>query len=220
LFIKNGHLPWCPTLREPCSCKSTGYLLAIALAVLVAVLEFWGSHHSGSLALLGDAWHVTSDVAVYVVALVANIRGLQNQHASHAIKERGAHWNANVLIGVASVTILLALWRMVSPPEIVVGILLGIAVIGLLANAVMWVLLRAFHVEHGHAHDHLHETALLHTFFDLGISAAVVTTGILLFFFPALAMWRLDSLVTVGICVLLIQGALKMKCAIGADRHH
>jgi cobalt-zinc-cadmium efflux system protein len=217
--MKNGHLPWCPTLTEPCRCKSTGYIAAIVLAMCVAVLEFWGSGASGSLALLGDAWHVTSDVAVYVVALVANIHGLQNPRTSHAIKERGAHWNANVLIAVALVTISLAFWRMTSPTEVAAGVLLVVAVIGLVANIGMWFLLRAFHVEHEHEHDHLHETALLHTLFDTGISVAVVATGILLYFFPTLAAWRLDSLVTIGVCILLIQSARQMKRAIGA-RHH
>ena len=224
MFIKNGHLSWCPTLVEPCKCKMGGYVIAISLATLVAVIEFWGSHVSGSLALLSDAWHVTSDVAVYLVAIWANHIALNNHSEVKEIKNKWAIRNANVLIVVASITIIGALWRVWHPRDIFTGTMLAVALVGMFVNILMFFVLRAFRVSHehgGHSHDHLHDTTIYHTAADTGISLVVVVVALALREFPVLASFPwIDGVASIAICFVLVQVAQKTKREIREHSHH
>lgn len=220
MFITDGHLRWCSTLTEPCLCKTSGYGVVIALAMATAALEFWGSKESGSLSLLGDAWHVASDTLVYLVAILANITALRSPKKAVLIKKRWALRNANLLIAVALTIIAFAVWRMFHPREILTGIMLIIAVIGLLVNVIMYFLLRAFRIEDEHDHDHLHDTTIWHTLVDTGISVAVVLTGLLMVVFPASILWHIDSFASIAICLVLISLALKTKKVIRKEVRH
>lgn len=214
MFIKNGHLPWCPTLHEPCRCKPSGYAAAAVLALLTAALEFWGSGESGSLSLLGDAWHVTSDIVVYLVAIAAGIIAVKtkSEGRASAIKEKGAMTNANILMVVASVTIVWAALRISHPVEIETDAMLLVSAIGLAANGVMYFLLKAFEIENEQGkHDHLHRTAILHTLNDLGISFVVVAAGKAMEVWPWIVGYHPDSWASILICLWLIEKASKTK---------
>lgn len=212
MFIKNGHLPWCPTLNEPCRCKPTGYVAAAILALATAWLEFWGSSESGSLALLGDAWHVTSDVVVYIIAIFAGKLALKDKNREKTIKGSGAIINANILILVAFSTIGWATWRISYPVEVEIDTMLLVSAIGLAANGVMYFVLKKLEIENGHgSHDHLHRTAILHTLNDLGISFVVVATGKAMEIWPWIVGYKPDSWASILICIWLIEMANKTK---------
>lgn len=223
MFIKNGHLSWCPTLVEPCTCKMTGYVLALLVAVPTAIYEFWGSSISVSLSLLSDAWHVSSDSVVYGVAIYGNIVALKNKALADEIKRLWAVRNANVLITVATVTILGALWRAWNPEEITAKTMLLVAIVGMFANFVMYIILQMFAIEHEHGdhnHDHLHETTIKHTLVDLILSFVVVATASLMIVYPPSTEWKVDLLASVGICYMLIRIARKTKRKIREHGHH
>lgn len=226
MFIKNGHLFWCPVFVEPCHCKTTGYAAATALALFTACIEIWGGWNSFSLMLLADGWHVSSDVAVYAVAIWGNVMATRHIAGIQEVKNRWAVRNANVLIAVAFVTMALAVKRMFYPEEVLSDQMLFVASVGLAVNGIMYFVLKSFRIEHEHHdgedkghecrneenHDHLHDTAIWHTASDLALSFVVVSVGWFMWKFPALAAYGwIDPLASTVICATLIFIAKKMK---------
>ena len=215
MLIKNGHLFWCPVLVEPCHCKTSGYVVTTMLALSVASFEFWGGIESLSLMLLADAWHVSSDMAVYAVAIWGNVMAVRRLAGVEDIKNRWAMINANMLIAVAFVTIALAVKRMFSPQEVVSAHMLFVASIGLAANGVMYFVLKAFRIKHEHhdeEYDHLHDTAIWHTASDSVLSLIVVSVGWSRWKFPALEEYGwVESAGALVIFDGLIFVAAKMK---------
>jgi cobalt-zinc-cadmium efflux system protein len=125
-------------------------LLAISLAITASVLvvQIVGAVLSGSLALLADAAHMFTDSAALVVALIASIVAARpaddrNTYGYQRAEVFGALINAVILLGLCTWIVVEAVQRLVHPgdAEVVGGLMLIVAVIGLAANAVsMWLL--------------------------------------------------------------------------------
>jgi cobalt-zinc-cadmium efflux system protein len=127
---------------ESASARHRGRLqLVFAITLAIMIGEIVAGIVSGSLALLADAGHMLTDVAGIGLALVA-IR-LSARPASddrtfgwYRLEILAAVINAVLLFGVA-VYVLIEAWRRLSePPDIRSGLMLGVAGIGLVANAV------------------------------------------------------------------------------------
>lgn len=124
---------------------------ALALTATVMLVQVVGAILSGSLALLADAAHMFTDAAALVVALIATAI------ASRPADDRRTfgYQRAEVLGALANGVILIALcaWvgieavqRLLAPAEAEVqgGLMLIVATVGMIANAVsMWLLGRA-----------------------------------------------------------------------------
>ena len=125
--------------------------LAIALGIVVVVLliELLGAGLSGSLALLADAGHMTSDAIGLVVALVASAIAARPATDRHTfgfqrVEVLGALVNG-VLLAVVAVTVAIeAIRRLIAPEsgQVQGAPLLIVAGIGLLANLVAFAILR------------------------------------------------------------------------------
>ncbi|WP_439592372.1 cation diffusion facilitator family transporter [Microbacterium sp.] len=125
-------------------------LLAVSLAIttVVMLVQIVGAALSGSLALLADAAHMFTDAAALVIALIASIVAARPANARSTFGYQRAEVFGALANGV--ILILLSVWvavegvsRLLNPEETEVagGLMLVIAVIGLLANAVaMWLL--------------------------------------------------------------------------------
>ena len=128
-------------------------LLAIALSLTatVMVVQVVGAILTGSLALLADAAHMFTDAAALVVALIATAIAARPADDRRTFGYQRAEVLGALVNGV--VLIVLSLWvafeavqRLLTPAEAEVqgGLMLVVAVVGLLANAVsMWLLGRA-----------------------------------------------------------------------------
>ena len=128
-------------------------LLAIALSLTatVMVMQVVGAILTGSLALLADAAHMFTDAAALVVALIATAIAARPADDRRTFGYQRAEVLGALVNGV--VLIVLSLWvafeamqRLLSPGEAEVqgGLMLVVAVVGLVANAVsMWLLGRA-----------------------------------------------------------------------------
>ena len=122
---------------------------ALAIVVVVLLIELLGAWLSGSLALLGDAGHMTSDAIGLVVALVASTiasRPATDRHTFgfRRVEVLGALVNG-ALLAVVSVTVAIeAIRRLVTPDgNHVNGLpLLIVAAVGLVANLVAFAILR------------------------------------------------------------------------------
>ncbi len=179
--------------------------IALAIAAGTAVLELWGSVVTGSLALFADAGHVLADVGALALALVAvwfaaRPHTLRRTFGYHRAEVLAAALSALLLLGVAVLISWRALDRLRSPAEVDAVGLTVIALGGLLANAVMALVLRG--------RDSVNiRAARLHVLSDLGGSVAAVTAGVLT---AATGSTRVDPLLSLVIVALVVFGALRL----------
>lgn len=121
--------------------------LVLAITATVLVVQAVGAVLSGSLALLADAAHMATDTLGIALALVAVT--LAQRPASgrrtfglQRIEVLAAVGNGLLLLGVGVYVVVEAVRRIGDPPEIRSGLMLTVAVVGLVANLVSLALLR------------------------------------------------------------------------------
>jgi cobalt-zinc-cadmium efflux system protein len=182
---------------------------ALAIVVAVLLLELLGAWLSGSLALLADAGHMTSDAIGLVVALVASTIAARPATDRHTFGFRrvevlGAMINGALLIVVAITVGYEAIRRLVEPgPGHVDGLpLLIVAAIGLVANLAAFLTLR------GGARESLNlRGAYLEVLGDLlGSIAALVAGGVIL----ATGFAAADAIASLLIAVLIVPRAVSL----------
>ncbi len=132
---------------------SSRRLLAISLTLTatVMIVQVVGALLTGSLALLADAAHMFTDASALVIALIAATVAARPADDRRTFGYQraevfGALLNAVILIALATVVAVQGVQRLLNPAEVEVagGLMLVVAVVGLLANAVsMWLLSRA-----------------------------------------------------------------------------
>lgn len=157
-----------------------------ALAVTVGITgtvflaELIGGLVSGSLALLSDAMHMLSDAAGLIIALLAAVVGKRAASASATFGYRRAEvlaalFNALAVTGVVVWILVQALGRLGGHHDIDTTLMLGVAVVGLVANAVSaWVLSR-------YREDNLNiRGAFLHVIADMLGSVAVIIAALVI----------------------------------------
>ncbi len=151
---------------------------SIGLNALIVVVEVAGGLLYGSLALLSDALHNLSDVAALALALAARKLGRRPNSPKHTyglgrLEVLAAFLNSATLLVVSTLICREAIVRLMHPEPIRGGIMLTVAVIGLIANLASVFLLR------GHHHGDLNmRSAFLHLLQDAVASALVVVAAI------------------------------------------
>jgi len=182
---------------------------ALAIVVVVLLIELLGAWLSGSLALLADAGHMTSDAVGLVVALVASTIAARPATDRHTFGFRrvevlGALVNGALLTVVAVTVAIEAIRRLLAPEtDHVNGLpLLVVAAIGLVANLVAFAILR------GGDRDSLNlRGAYLEVLGDLLGSIAALVAGVVILttgFAPA------DAIASLLIAVLIVPRAASL----------
>jgi cobalt-zinc-cadmium efflux system protein len=120
-------------------------VLVITCAVLVA--EVIGGLIAGSLALLADAGHMLTDSTGLILALIAASLATRAATARRTFGLQRAEvlaalGNAMLLVGVAVWVLIKAVDRLSAPVEIDAGLMLVVAVVGVLANLAGLLVLR------------------------------------------------------------------------------
>lgn len=125
-------------------------LLAISLGLtgVVFLVQVVGAVLSGSLALLADSAHMLTDASGLIIALVASAVAARpaNDRRTYGYQRAevfGALINAIILLVLATAIAFEGVRRLTEPAEAEVagGLMLAVAVVGLVANAVaMWLL--------------------------------------------------------------------------------
>jgi len=180
---------------------------ALCLTVAMTLVEIVGGWWSGSLALLADAGHMTVDSLALLLAFIGARMAVRPADARRSY----GYGRIEVLVGFVNALSQFALvgWivyeavvRLRHPAPILSGLMLGVAVAGLLVNAVV---LRTLH---GHAHDDVNMAgASLHVLGDLLGSLAAVGAALAIRWFGWL--WA-DPALSLVVAVLLLGSAWRL----------
>ncbi|HEY7066885.1 MAG TPA: cation diffusion facilitator family transporter [Chloroflexota bacterium] len=179
--------------------------LGVALVVSAAVLgiEAAGGIAANSLALLSDAGHMLTDVLALGLAWYAS---RQAERPANARQTYGFH-RAGILAALANAATLVALavfisyeayQRLFEPEAVASQLMLGVAVVGLVAN-----LLVAWYLQEPHAQNLNLRAALAHVLGDALASAAVIVGAI------AIALGgpvQIDPVLSVLIGIIIVAG--------------
>jgi cobalt-zinc-cadmium efflux system protein len=180
---------------------------ALGLNFVFLLVEVAGGLASGSLALLADAGHMLTDVAALALAITAaHLAGRpstpERTFGMLRAEVIGAFVNGATLV-VIVVFIFWGAWRRLAHPATVDGpLMLGVAVLGLLANVFSaWFLL-------GRRRENINiEGAFLHMVGDTLGSLGTIVAGVVIW----TSGWTLiDPLTSVVIGVIILLGSLSL----------
>jgi cobalt-zinc-cadmium efflux system protein len=176
-----------------------GIVFGITLAVFL--FELVGGIAANSLALIADAGHLLTDLAGIGLTLVAIWFAARpaNRNRSYGLMRLeilAAVVNAMLLFAVAAYVLVEAWRRWNSPPEIEAGLMLAVAVVGLVANAVSLAVLRDAQRESLPMRG-----AYLEVMGDLVGSVAVIVAALVI---AATGQVRADAIASVLIGVLIL----------------
>jgi cobalt-zinc-cadmium efflux system protein len=189
--------------------KRRNLAIALGITVVFLVVEVAGALLTDSLALLADAGHMLTDAGALALALGAGwlaARPATDRRSFGYLRAEilAAAVNAAVLIAVSLYIFWEAFQRLSDPPEIESGLMLAVAVAGLLANAASaWVLSRGG----GHTHDLNTRGAFLHVLGDMLGSAGAITAALVML---ATGWYYADPLLSAGIGLLILWGAWRL----------
>jgi cobalt-zinc-cadmium efflux system protein len=168
--------------------KNIGWAILINIGITLA--EAIGGTLSGSLALLSDAGHNLSDVISLGLSFLGEKLSEKKATRRHTFGFKRteiftALINSLSLVGIAFFIVTEALKRISAPPELSLGLMLGVATIGLFGNLFSMVIL-------GKKENNLNvKAAYLHLFYDAISSVAVIGSGLLIY----LTGWVIADLV-------------------------
>lgn len=222
-FVRSGHFFWCVAERtvghRECQyCRFQLYAGALLVSLVIAGIEFWGSRYTQSASLWSDAWHVASDGLGYGIggsyAFLVSRRILSK--GGQVRFKRWCEFFLGMLLVLSGCMLLVDalgdLWQSRIPTIIEQGVLLGVAILGLLTNGVLLLLFHAFgagHAHAGHSHngDKLLQGNFWHTFGDTASSGLVVMNASIVSWSPYLVSGYVDLTVSAVIAsILLWQG--------------
>ncbi|MCB5722871.1 cation diffusion facilitator family transporter [Pediococcus acidilactici] len=176
------------------------FLEATVLNLVITAVEFGGGLLSGSLALLSDAIHNLGDSASIVMAYVASRISQRNSNQSKTYGYRRAeilssYFNAIFLLVMSALLIWEAIRRFAHPHPVNGGLMLVVAVVGLLANGFSaWLL-------HSGSHNNLNlKATYLHILSDAFASGGVILGALIIKIFRV--VWA-DPLMTIVVSVYI-----------------
>lgn len=203
--------------HEPDHSHGNPFLLPFILILIFAVVEFSGSIWTNSLALLGDAWHMFSDVFALGLAWFASHhaeRSKKHKNGQSYIEIMASIINAVLMLVVVIYIVVEAIDRFKNPHVVTGGFVMLIAFVGLVVNIIVAKLLHDDH--HDHAHNHNKRAAYLHVMSDLLGSIAALAAGAVIFFTGWLPI---DSILSIFISLLILVVTLKLIKDIWKDFH-
>ncbi len=187
--------------------STRGLRLALALTAALLVAEVVGGWLANSLALLADAGHMLTDAGALALSLFV---AWFSRQPSAPEKTYGylraeilaALVNGATLLGVSGVILWEAVARLRAPEPVASGLMLGIAVAGLLVNLLAaWVL-------HGGAGQSLnHRGAYLHVIGDLLASVGTVVAALVV---RATGWLAVDPVASVITTLLVVRSAWRL----------
>ena len=172
----------------------------LVLTATVMAVEVAGGLAANSLALLADAGHMLTDVAGIALALFAAWMAARPADRTRTfgylrLEILAAVANAVLLLGVAAFVLWEASQRLSEPPPVGSGLMVAVALLGLVVNGISMRLLRA-----GQQASLNLRAAYLEVMGDFAGSAAVVVAGVVI----AVTGWTAADAVASALIALLI----------------
>ena len=182
--------------------KGKNLLITIALKLLLTITEGLGGWFSGSLSLLSDALHNLNDVLSIVISWFA----VKMAEKEHDKKNTFGYRRATIIAAVINATLLIimslflfreAYFKFIQPEKINALLVIIIASIGIVLNAV------AVYLLHKSSEADLNMRAVyLHFLSDALSSVGVMVGGLVIYFFDA---YWIDPLLTVLIGLYILK---------------
>lgn len=171
------------------------------------VAEVAGGVISGSLALIADAGHMLTDTAALALAWWAARLARRPptdvlSYGHHRAQVLAALANGAALMVIVAWITVEAVRRLLEPGEVLGGVMLVVAILGLAVN------LAAFAILHGGSRENLNlRGALLHVLGDLlGSVGAIVAAGVIL-----VTGWTpIDPILSVLVALLILRSAWRV----------
>lgn len=182
-------------------------LAAIGMTSVIFFAEFIAGILSGSLSLLADSAHMLSDAAGLIISLIALLIGKRktDMRATYGYRRAevmAAAFNA-LFVGVVSLWIVWeAISRLKGHEYIHTDMMISVAIIGLIANAVSAFLLMRKQEESLNI-----KAAYLHVLSDLLGSVAVIIAGVIIAF---TGFYFVDTLASLIIAALILPRSYKL----------
>jgi cobalt-zinc-cadmium efflux system protein len=181
--------------------KGKNLIYSILLNLLITIAQVVGGIISGSLALISDALHNFSDVLSLGFSLIAHKLSRRKASIDHTFGYKRAELiaafiNATTLVIVAFLLIYGAIERLFNPHTIQSGLVIWLAILGIVVNGFSVLLLQK-----DAKHNLNMKSAYLHLFTDMLASVAVLVGGLLMKFY---GWFWVDSVMTILIAIYLI----------------
>lgn len=181
--------------------KGKKLLLSILLNIGITVAQVIGGLISGSLSLLSDALHNFSDVLSLIVSYIADRYSKKDASVTKTFGYKraeiiAAFVNSATLIIVAVYLIYEAIIRFTDPHTIESGLVIWLAILGIVFNGFSVLLL----FKDSKSNMNM-RSAYLHLFTDMAASVAVLIGGLLMKYYE---WFWVDSLLTVLIALYLL----------------
>jgi cobalt-zinc-cadmium efflux system protein len=180
-------------------------LAALALLFVFTAVEAVGGFWANSIALVAEAAHMFADCASLLLAIIA-IRVSQRPASPHRTyghrryQTLAAYTNGLVLLAITVGVVVQGIQRLIAPPPVDGRVMLGIALVGGIAN------LAAFLVLSG-ASSLNERGARAHILSDLlGSGAAIAAAGVIL----ALGWLSADPLLSLAVSVLILRSGWQL----------
>ncbi len=193
-------------------------LFSVLLNILITVVQIIGGIISGSLALISDALHNLTDAVALVISYIAiwlqgKAKTEERTFGYQRAEILAALFNASLLIIISFFLLKEAIFRLLSPAKVDSLIMMSVAGVGLLANALTVVLL------HGDKKRNLNvRAAYLHMLSDAVTSLGVILGGLCILVFR---FFWIDSLLTIGIVIYTLkEGYGIVSDAVGILMHN
>ncbi|MBR4106176.1 MAG: cation transporter [Alphaproteobacteria bacterium] len=188
------------------SSKTVGLLfLSFIINMLLSVVEIIGGIISGSVALIGDALHNTSDAFSILVAVLAFKIGAKRANSKYTYGFR----RAEVIGGFINLILLFisgcylaveGVGRLISPQQIDGKMIIVISVLALVIDA-----LTAKISHHGAHHNHNMKMVFVHNLADAFGSLGVIVSGICVLLW---GVYRIDGIIALVIAAYMIWQAI------------
>ncbi len=204
LRLSAGCAPFAGGIVKVSNEKRLVWAMVVTFVVLFA--ELVGGMVANSLALLGDAGHVLTDVLALALSLIAVYVGKRpsDYRATYGYQRIGilaALINGSTLVVISLFIFIETYKRFFAPPAVDSGLMLIVAVTGLVGNFIMARLIGSDHA------DLNMKSARLHVIGDMLTSVGVIAAGVVIHF----TGWRLaDPIAGAVVGVVIIYGGWRV----------
>lgn len=195
-------------MKEQTVSKRTLWM-TLVITLFFTIVEVIGGIVSGSLALLSDSAHMISDVVALGLSMLAIHLASRKPNSRYTYGYLRFETIAALLNGLALCAIAVGIFvegarRFVTQPEIDFGIMLVIAVIGLIVNIILTALLSRSMKEENNLNI---RSALWHFIGDLLSSIGVILSALLIYF----TNWHIfDPIISIIIGGIIFGGGAKI----------